>query len=241
MTVYPGRYRHYKGNEYTVLGVARHSETDEKLIVYRQEYGDQSLWVRPLAMFLESVKVEGKTVARFELVTAASPAIDGSVHVQLRKVESEDLPHLYEFQLDRLSNQMAAVNPRSEADFYSHWQRILEDSSIFVRSIVADDELAGCISCFKSDGADSVGYWVGKRFWGKGIATRALQILVSEVETRPLHARVASTNLGSLRVLQKCGFKVVGRQHSPANERFRECDEELLELGTQVGDVRKSS
>ena len=61
----PGRYRHYKGNEYTVLGVARHSETLEELVVYRQEYGDRSLWVRPAAMFAETVIVDGKPVPRF--------------------------------------------------------------------------------------------------------------------------------------------------------------------------------
>lgn len=64
----PGRYRHYKGNEYTVLGVARHSETLDELVVYRQEYGDHSLWVRPAAMFLESVEIEGKKVPRFRLI-----------------------------------------------------------------------------------------------------------------------------------------------------------------------------
>ncbi|MFM8709176.1 MAG: DUF1653 domain-containing protein [Planctomycetia bacterium] len=63
--VRPGRYRHYKGNDYTVLGVARHSETLEELVVYRQEYGDHGLWVRPAAMFAESVLVDGKAVARF--------------------------------------------------------------------------------------------------------------------------------------------------------------------------------
>lgn len=61
----PGRYRHFKGKDYTVLGVARHSETGEELVVYRHEYGDHSLWVRPLAMFLESVEVDGKPVPRF--------------------------------------------------------------------------------------------------------------------------------------------------------------------------------
>ena len=61
----PGRYRHYKGNEYTVLGVARHSETLEELVVYRQEYGERYLWVRPAAMFAETVLVDGKTVPRF--------------------------------------------------------------------------------------------------------------------------------------------------------------------------------
>jgi hypothetical protein len=64
----PGRYRHYKGNEYTVLGVARHSETLEELVVYRQEYGDHGLWVRPAAMFAETVVVAGQAVPRFQLV-----------------------------------------------------------------------------------------------------------------------------------------------------------------------------
>jgi hypothetical protein len=68
----PGRYRHYKGNEYTVLGVARHSETLEELVVYRQEYGDRGLWVRPAAMFAETVMVDGKAVPRFNPMNAES-------------------------------------------------------------------------------------------------------------------------------------------------------------------------
>jgi len=64
----PGRYRHYKGNEYEVMGTARHSETEEPLVVYRTLYGDFSLWVRPLAMFTETVEVDGHTVPRFERV-----------------------------------------------------------------------------------------------------------------------------------------------------------------------------
>jgi hypothetical protein len=63
-----GRYRHFKGREYTVLGVARHSETQEELVVYRQEYGDHSLWVRPVAMFLEAVESNGEMAPRFQLV-----------------------------------------------------------------------------------------------------------------------------------------------------------------------------
>lgn len=60
-----GRYRHYKGNEYTVLGVARHSETHEELVVYRPEYGERGLWVRPVGMFLENVTIDGRDVPRF--------------------------------------------------------------------------------------------------------------------------------------------------------------------------------
>jgi hypothetical protein len=68
--IQPGRYRHYKGNEYTVLGVARHSETLEELAVYRQEYGERGLWVRPAAMFAETVEVDGRIVPRFQRLNA---------------------------------------------------------------------------------------------------------------------------------------------------------------------------
>ncbi len=65
-----GRYRHYKGNEYTVIGVARHSETEEELVVYQKEYDDRGLWVRPKEMFLETVVVDGRRVSRFEYLGA---------------------------------------------------------------------------------------------------------------------------------------------------------------------------
>jgi hypothetical protein len=69
MTGFPiGRYRHFKGRVYTVLGVARHSETQEELVVYQQEYGDRSLWVRPKRMFLETVEIAGQAVPRFRYV-----------------------------------------------------------------------------------------------------------------------------------------------------------------------------
>lgn len=67
-TVRSGRYRHYKGKDYTVIGVARHSETEEDLVVYRQEYGDHGLWVRPQSMFLETVELDGQTRPRFQYV-----------------------------------------------------------------------------------------------------------------------------------------------------------------------------
>lgn len=70
VNVVPGRYRHYKGNEYTVIGVARHSETEETFVVYRPEYGDRALWIRPLAMFCEEVVVDGRSVPRFQYLPA---------------------------------------------------------------------------------------------------------------------------------------------------------------------------
>ncbi|THJ24291.1 MAG: DUF1653 domain-containing protein [Nitrospira sp. CG24D] len=64
----PGRYRHYKGNDYEVVGVAKHSETEEEVVVYRALYGERGLWVRPLVMFLETVVVEGRPQPRFQFV-----------------------------------------------------------------------------------------------------------------------------------------------------------------------------
>lgn len=64
----PGRYRHYKGRDYEVIGVARHSEDESLLVVYRPLYGEQGLWVRPLDMFTEVVEVEGRPVQRFSFV-----------------------------------------------------------------------------------------------------------------------------------------------------------------------------
>ena len=83
-SIQPGRYRHYKGNEYTVVGTARHSETLEEMIVYRQEYGQHGLWVRPKSMFTETVEVDGRQVPRFEFLgPVESEAILG---VQIRQV-----------------------------------------------------------------------------------------------------------------------------------------------------------
>lgn len=67
-SIKPGRYRHFKGKEYEVLGVARHSETDEELVVYRALYGDFSLWVRPVSMWNETVERDGKTFRRFTYI-----------------------------------------------------------------------------------------------------------------------------------------------------------------------------
>ena len=74
MDITPGRYRHYKGKDYQVLFVARHSETEERLVVYRTLYGDFSYWVRPLAMFTEMVEVDGRQLPRFALIEAESGA-----------------------------------------------------------------------------------------------------------------------------------------------------------------------
>ena len=158
---------------------------------------------------------------------------DNEVSVSLRPVESNDLPVLFEFQRDEEANNLAATHPRSADDFYAHWHRILSDSTVTVRTILANSQVIGSISCFPFGDQDFIGYWIGREFWGRGIATRALMQLLIEVPVRPLTARVAEKNIASVRVLQKNGFVIVGRQHSPGDKRFQECEEVILELSAQ--------
>ncbi|MEM7474563.1 MAG: GNAT family N-acetyltransferase [Planctomycetota bacterium] len=151
-------------------------------------------------------------------------------NVQLRQIQPSDLPQLFEFQRDAESNQMAFIHPRSRQDFDEHWEKVLVDPTVTVRAILAEDNLAGSISCYHSEGSNYIGYWLGRQFWGRGIATAALRMLLDEVDTRPLLSRVAVTNIGSIRVLEKCGFQEVRRQWSPATQRFAACEEVLMEL-----------
>lgn len=126
---------------------------------------------------------------------------------------------------------MAVSNPRDAEAFRLAWARNMSDPAIVAKAIVVDGEVVGTISCFEWDGLKSVGYWIAREHWGKGIATRALALLLKGVAARPLHARVARTNAASIRVLEKCGFRVTGCAWSVATERFPACEEALLVLG----------
>lgn len=150
--------------------------------------------------------------------------------VRLRRVETGDLDALYAQQCDPEANRMAVANPRSREQFDAHWQRVLSNPGVVARVIVMDGEVVGSVSCFKLDGLDSVGYWIARERWGRGIATRALGLLLEEVRTRPLHARAARSNGASIRVLERCGFRVTGYWLAPASERFPECEEAMLVL-----------
>jgi RimJ/RimL family protein N-acetyltransferase len=134
------------------------------------------------------------------------------VKVELRPVQAADLPVLFEHQADPAATEMAAFPTREREAFMAHWERILADETVIARAVVADDgRLAGNVVSFEHDGEREVGYWIGREFWGGGIATAALAAFL-EVETaRPLHAGVARHNVGSLRVLEKCGFAVSGQ------------------------------
>ncbi|HET6572616.1 MAG TPA: GNAT family N-acetyltransferase [Fimbriiglobus sp.] len=150
--------------------------------------------------------------------------------VRLRPVEAGDLPRMYDLQLDPDSNRMAVTIPRAREAFDSHWAKSLGDPANIIRAILFDEAFVGYISCFPAEGQDHVGYWIDRTFWGKGIASRALQVLLLEVAKRPLIATVATSNAVSLRVLQKCGFAVEQVRRDPATDRYPECEVAVLVL-----------
>ncbi len=140
--------------------------------------------------------------------------------VTLRPVTEDDLPLIYERQMDADSVRMSGVNPRDPDEFERHWRETLADPSVVARSIIADGEVAGLALCFRVNEMDTVGYWIGKEHWGRGIATAALAQLVDEVKTRPLHATCSKSNAGSVRVLEKCGFEFLGYEWAEARGRY---------------------
>src|SRR5689334_7394321 len=131
--------------------------------------------------------------------------------VTLRPVIESDLPIFYEHQLDPDATRMAAFPSRDESAFMAHWHKILRDESNKTKTILFDGAVVGNIASFTIEGHREVGYWIGKEYWGKGIATGALAALLDIDSTRPLYAHVVQHNIGSRRVLEKCGFTVIGK------------------------------
>ena len=132
--------------------------------------------------------------------------------VVLRDVRPSDLPIFFEQQRDPDAVRMAVFFSRDREAFDAHWAKILANPECLVQAIEHDGEVAGNIGSWESEGHRCVGYWMGKPFWGKGIATRALKEFLKQ-ETRLLRAHVAKTNVASIRVLEKCGFTVVGEDN----------------------------
>ena len=153
--------------------------------------------------------------------------------VSLRDITAADLPLFFEHPLDAEANYMAAFtapDPTDREAFMARWARILSDDSIINRAIVVDDQVAGHIAHFEQFGQPSVSYWVGRAFWGRGVATRALSQFLQVVTVRPLYARAARDNRASVRVLEKCGFRVVGEDSGFSEARGEDVEELIFKL-----------
>ena len=155
------------------------------------------------------------------------------MNVSLRPLEDGDLDAIYEQGTDPESIRMAAFTPPNWTDraaFLARMSRLRADPSVSNRVIDVDGAIAGTIASFRIDDQLEVTYWVDRAQWGKGIATAALQLLLAETAERPVHARAASDNVGSLRVLEKAGFRRVGVDRGFAAGRGEEIDETILRL-----------
>lgn len=135
----------------------------------------------------------------------------------LRDVNEADLSAFFEHQRDPIANRLAAFTARDRSAFMTHWRKILDDETVAKRTILFGDQVAGYVVCFEQAGRRLVGYWLGRDFWGKGIATRALSEFLVQVKERPLYAFVSTGNIGSIRVLEKCGFECSGEEEAPAS------------------------
>ncbi len=131
-------------------------------------------------------------------------------HVSLRDVLASDLPIFFEHQRDPDAARMAAFPSREREPFMAHWARILADQSIVKQTILVDGQVAGNVVSFEQAGQREVGYWLGREYWGRGVAATALSEFLKLVSVRPLYGYVARRNIASRRVLEKCGFTLCG-------------------------------
>ena len=167
------------------------------------------------------------------------PMVDGRPcpQVILREVAAGDLVIFFEQQLDAEANKMTAFTARDPADaaaLEAHWERILNDPLVQVRTIVHENEtagyVAGYVAGFERGGDSEVTYWLGWAFWGRGIATRALSLFLANICQRPLYARVAKDHAASLCVLAKCGIVPLREGQCFSYARGEEAGEFILIL-----------
>jgi RimJ/RimL family protein N-acetyltransferase len=155
------------------------------------------------------------------------------VNVSLRPLEDADLDTIFQHVTDPESIRMAAFTAEDQTDrraFLERIARVRANTSATNRVIEVDGAVAGTIASFRIDGELEVTYWVDRAHWGKGIASAALQLLLAETPERPVYGRAASDNAGSLRVLEKAGFRRVGVDRGFAAGRGEEIEETILRL-----------
>jgi RimJ/RimL family protein N-acetyltransferase len=153
--------------------------------------------------------------------------------VVLREIEEGDLDGLFEQMRDPESVRMAAFvswDPNDREAFDAHMARVRSAPGTRNRAITRDGHLVGSIASFVIEGDTEITYWIDRSVWGQGLASTALTLFLQEQQIRPLHARAATDNAASIRVLQKAGFRTTGTEISYANARGAEIEETILRL-----------
>ena len=156
-----------------------------------------------------------------------------NVVIFLRNILDSDFEVFFENQLDEEANYMAsftAKDPTYRLVFDEHWNKILADDKVILKTIIYDGEIAGSIAKFVQFDNSEVSYWIGRKYWGKNIATNSLELFLKELKERPLYARTAKDNFGSIRVLEKCGFTNVGEDKGYSNARQKDVEEFIFKL-----------
>jgi RimJ/RimL family protein N-acetyltransferase len=153
--------------------------------------------------------------------------------INLREIADSDLPVFFEHAQDPEANHMAAFtakDPSDRAAFDAHWAKIRADPTVTQRTIVVDGVVAGWVGSYGPPDEPEVTYWLGREFWGKGLATAALRQFLTSQTQRPIYGRAAADNAASLRVLEKCGFRRLDTERGFANARGEEIEEVRLVL-----------
>lgn len=154
--------------------------------------------------------------------------------IEVRDAKLSDVPAFYVMHADPEANRRGAFVPRKKSDFFKHWTKVIRNRLILKKTVLHNGKVAGYVVSFYRTGTGKpkrreIGYWIAREYWGKGLASEGLRLLLEDHNTRPLYARVAKTNPASLRVAEKCGFKIV-REAAYKNEAGKDVEEFILKL-----------
>lgn len=153
--------------------------------------------------------------------------------IQLTITEKEDIQDFFRYQLDKEAIFLAAFtskDPSDEATYMEKYTNFLTDPTINLRTIKLNGEVVGSISKFLAEEDAEISYWIDKKYWGQGIATTALKSFLKFENIRPIFGRVAYDNIGSQKVLEKCGFLKIGIDVGFANGRQTVTEEYIYKL-----------
>ena len=153
--------------------------------------------------------------------------------IRLRPTAVSDLDTLFTFQIDKEGGYLAAFMPKDPTDksaYLEKYEKLLKDPTVNNQTITIDNIIVGSIAKFLMDGDAEITYWIDRKLWGQGIATKALKEFLSIETVRPVFGRVAFDNFASQKVLERCGFVKIGSDKGFANARQTEIEEFIYKL-----------
>ena len=153
--------------------------------------------------------------------------------LSLRPTIQSDLQVFFQNQQDEEANHMAAftsTDPNDRQAYMDKWIPLLTNNPLSFKTIMVDDRIAGSLFTYEMEGETQISYWINKADWGKGIASKALRLFLKTYSHRPLYGRIAFDNIASRMVLEKCGFKEIGKMEYFSNARNKAIEEVVFRL-----------